>query len=131
VVPEVGMTMFESEEDAYEIYNTYAGKVWPGVRKSDTKSRADKAKLLACSKQGFGTTRTRLQCYNSVWCQQRRGLDILNILPKHNHYLTSPNKLCKLRSRPHVIEVYTLLIAQTRDETITSVWIHKVTLCCC
>jgi hypothetical protein len=38
--------MFESEEDAYEMYNTYAGKVAFSVRRSDTKCRADKTIYL-------------------------------------------------------------------------------------
>ena len=36
ITPEVGMN-FESEEEAFEMYNTYAGKVGFSVRKSNTK----------------------------------------------------------------------------------------------
>jgi zinc finger SWIM domain-containing protein 3 len=55
VVPEVGMT-FESEKDAYNMYNNYAGKVGFSIRKSDIKRRVDKtiySKIIVCSKQGF------------------------------------------------------------------------------
>ena len=40
ITPEVGMT-FPSEEKAYEMYNTYAGKVGFNIRKSKTKHRQD------------------------------------------------------------------------------------------
>jgi hypothetical protein len=56
VVPEVGMT-FESEKDAYEMYNTYVEQIGFSIRKSDTKQRIDKSiysKLIVCSSQGFG-----------------------------------------------------------------------------
>jgi zinc finger SWIM domain-containing protein 3 len=48
---------FEYAENAYEMYNTYAGKVGFSIRKSDTKRRVDKtmsSKLVVCSKQGHG-----------------------------------------------------------------------------
>jgi zinc finger SWIM domain-containing protein 3 len=48
---------FEYAENAYEMYNTYAGKVGFSIRKSDTKRRVDKtmsSKLIVCSKQGHG-----------------------------------------------------------------------------
>ena len=41
IIYEVGMS-FESEKEAYEMYNTYAGKVGFSIRKSHTKHRADK-----------------------------------------------------------------------------------------
>ena len=41
IVPEVGMS-FESGENAYEMYNTYAGKIGFSIRKSDTNRRVDK-----------------------------------------------------------------------------------------
>jgi hypothetical protein len=40
-VPEVGMS-FEFGENAYQMYNTYAGKIGFSIRKSDTKRRVDK-----------------------------------------------------------------------------------------
>jgi hypothetical protein len=52
VVPEVGMT-FESEKDAYDMYNNYISKIGFNIRKSDTHCRADKtisSKLIVCSK---------------------------------------------------------------------------------
>jgi hypothetical protein len=69
VIPEIGMA-FESEEDAYDMYNTYAGKVGFSIKKHDTKRRADKSiysKVFACSNQGFADnsssqTTTRTGC---------------------------------------------------------------------
>ena len=40
ITPEVGMT-FPLEEKAYEMYNTYAGKVGFSIRKSKTKHCQD------------------------------------------------------------------------------------------
>ena len=40
ITPEVGMT-YPSEEKAYEIYNTYVGKVGFSIRKSKTKHCQD------------------------------------------------------------------------------------------
>jgi zinc finger SWIM domain-containing protein 3 len=40
IVAEVGMS-FESEKEAYEMYNTYAGKVGFSIRKSMKKCRVD------------------------------------------------------------------------------------------
>jgi len=39
IIPQVGMT-FQSEDKAYEMYNTYAGKVGFIIRKSYIKRRA-------------------------------------------------------------------------------------------
>jgi hypothetical protein len=55
VVPEVGM-IFDSEKDAYDMYNNYASKVGFSIRKSGIKRRVDKtiySKIIVCSKQGF------------------------------------------------------------------------------
>jgi len=52
--PEVGM-IFQSEEQAYVMYNTYAGKVGFSIRKSKTKHRQDGSlcqKYIVCSSQG-------------------------------------------------------------------------------
>jgi hypothetical protein len=54
VVPKVGMA-FKSEEDAYEFYNEYAGKIGFSIRKSHSKLRPDKSvyqKHIVCSNEG-------------------------------------------------------------------------------
>jgi hypothetical protein len=40
---------------------------------------------------------------------------VQKIVPEHNHYLVSPNKMCKLRSQHQVIEADRLLITQIRE----------------
>jgi hypothetical protein len=67
IVPKVGMS-FASENDAYEMYNTYAGMIGFSIRKSIIKCRADKtiySRVIVCSSQGHAeigsshaTTRT-------------------------------------------------------------------------
>ena len=50
-VPEVGMT-FKSENDAYEMYNSYARNTGFSIRKSYTRRRADGTiyqKYIVCS----------------------------------------------------------------------------------
>jgi zinc finger SWIM domain-containing protein 3 len=102
---------FESEEDAYEMYNTYAGKVGFSVRRSDTKRRADKTKQLVCSKRGFGSTRTGCNASIQFGVSREGVWTVQKIISGHNHYLASPNKKCKLRSQRHIIEADGLLIA--------------------
>jgi hypothetical protein len=49
---------------------------------------------------------------------------VQKIVADHNHYLASPNKMYKLRSQRHVIEVDRQLIAQnmgSQDEVGASV----------
>jgi hypothetical protein len=51
VTPQVGMA-FQSENDAYDMYNTYIGKVGFSIRKSTTKYKSNKSlfkKYIACS----------------------------------------------------------------------------------
>ena len=117
---------FESEKAAFDMYNTYAGKVGFSIRKSDTKKREDGTvsnKHIVCSSQGYrknkssskSTTRTgwntRVQFSVSregVWTVQKVVLD-------HNHYLASPNKRQKLRSQRSVEEADRKLIGQMRE----------------
>jgi hypothetical protein len=54
VTPQVGMA-FQSENDAYDMYNTYIGKVGFSIRKSTTKYKPDKSlfkKYIVCNSQG-------------------------------------------------------------------------------
>jgi len=53
ITPEVGM-IFQSEEQSYEMCNTYADKVGFSIRKSKTKRRQDGSichKYIVCSSQ--------------------------------------------------------------------------------
>jgi zinc finger SWIM domain-containing protein 3 len=113
VVPEVGMS-FQSENDAYQMYNTYAGNIGFSVRKSDIKRRTDKSissKVIVCSKQGSSSTRT--DCGARIQFSVTRGLlTVKNLVSDHNQHLASPNNKCKLRSQRQVIDADRQLIAQ-------------------
>jgi hypothetical protein len=96
VVPEVGMS-FQSENDAYQMYNTYADNIGFSIRKSDIKRRADKSissKVIVCSKQGSGST--RIDCGARIqFSVTKEGLwTVKNLVSDHNQYLASPNKKC-------------------------------------
>ncbi|WVZ49619.1 hypothetical protein U9M48_000960 [Paspalum notatum var. saurae] len=140
VEPQVGMA-FKSEDDAYEMYNSYARKIGFSIRKSNTRRRADETiyqKHIVCSNQGVqsghsshdtlkknASTRTscnaRVQFYVSregVWTVQKVVLD-------HNHYLASPNKVHKLRSHRHIDEADKLLIGQIRNAGIKPAEVYE------
>ena len=54
IIPQVGMT-FQSEDKAYEMYDTYVDKDGFSIRKSYIKRRADKMicqEYIVCSSQG-------------------------------------------------------------------------------
>ena len=124
ITPEVGMN-FESEEEAFEMYNTYAGNVGFSVRKSNTKRRVDgtiSQKYIVCSSQGHRQTEsskdtTRTGCDARVqFSVSREGIwTVQKIVTEHNHYLASPDKLHKLRSQRRVTEADRMLIGQIRE----------------
>jgi zinc finger SWIM domain-containing protein 3 len=124
IVPKVGMS-FASKNDAYEMYNTYAGMIGFSITKSMIKCRADKtiySRVIVCSSQGYAETgsshaTTRTGCkalikFNvsreGVWTVQKIELD-------HNHILATPKKKCMLRSQRYVIDADRQLIAQIRE----------------
>lgn len=116
---------FDSKQKAYDMYNTYAGKIGFSIRKSQAKHRVDGTiyqKYIVCSNQGqrqtkssLDTTRTscdaRVQfsiCQKGIWTVQK-------VVLEHNHCLVSPNKSHKLRSQRRVIEADRQLIGQIRE----------------
>jgi zinc finger SWIM domain-containing protein 3 len=78
MIPEVGM-IFESEEKAYEMYNTYVGKKDFSIKKGHSKHGQDRDHTLAqkyfnCTCEGFGknkstqnTIRTGCEGVSSYW----------------------------------------------------------------
>jgi len=101
---------FESEDKAYEMYNTYAGKVGFSIRKSYIKRRADKTicqKYIVCSCQGHRENElsqkdnTRTGCNARIqFTVSREGIwTVQKVIHDPNHYLASPNKSHKLRSQ--------------------------------
>jgi len=125
IIPEVGMT-FQSEEKAYEMYNTYAGKIGFSVRKSRTKHRKDGSlsqKYMVCSSQGQRENESSQKDITRTGCDARVQFSInkegiwtvQKVIQEHNHYLASPNKSHKLRSQRQVIEADRKLIGQIRE----------------
>jgi zinc finger SWIM domain-containing protein 3 len=117
VIPEVGMA-FQSEEDAYEMYNTYAGNIGFIIRKSDIKWCVDKSissKFIVCNNQGSGSARTDCGARIQFSVNKEGIWTVKNLVCDHNHYLASPNKKCKLRSQRYVIDADRQLIAQIRE----------------
>ena len=109
MAPKIGMT-FQSEEKAYEMYNTYAGKVGFSIRKSWTKHHKDDSiyqKHIVCSNQGHRGNELSLKDITRMGCDahvqfniSREGIWIVQkVAVEHNHYLASPNKSYKLRSQ--------------------------------
>ena len=113
IVPKVGMA-FESEDNVYEMYNNYAGKIGFSIRKSTSKLRPDGTiyqKYIVCSAEGHGKTEsskgmTRTGCGARVQpVISREGIWTVNkVVLVHNHYLASPNKKKNLRSQRRVSE---------------------------
>jgi hypothetical protein len=125
ITPIVGQT-FESEEQAYEMYNTYAGKVGFSIRKSKTKHRRDGSlcqKFIVCSNQGFRENEKSQKDVTRTGCDARVQFSISKegiwrvqkVVEQQNHYLASPNKAHKLRSQRQVIEADKKLIGQIRE----------------
>ena len=125
IAPVVGMT-FESEEKAYDMYNTYAGKVGFSVRKSKMKRRQDGSisqKYIVCSSEGHRKNESSGKDITRTGCEARVQFSISKdgiwtvqkVVEQHNHYLASPNKAHKLRSQQQVIEADRKLIGQIRE----------------
>lgn len=114
IVPQVGMS-FKSENDAYDMYKSYARKIGFSIRKSTTRLRPVKTiyqKHIVCSNQGErgkhsshvtskenATTRT---CCNArvQFNISREGIwTVQKVVLEHSHYLASPNKKHMLRSQ--------------------------------
>ncbi|KAG2573430.1 hypothetical protein PVAP13_7KG235610 [Panicum virgatum] len=125
IVPEVGMA-FDSEDKAWEMYNTYAGKVGFSVRKSHSKLREDKTiyqKYIVCSNEGYRRNKSSQKDITRTGCEARvqfsvskEGIwTVQKVVLDHNHYLASPNKLHKLKSQRRVTEADRMLIIQIRE----------------
>lgn len=117
---------FASEDEAYEMYNTYAGKVGFSIRKSYIKHRVDKTvsqKYLVCSNQGHSRNESSQQDTTRTGCDarvqfnvSREGIwTVQKVVLDHNHYLASPNKSHKLRSQRRIIDADRKLIGQIRE----------------
>jgi zinc finger SWIM domain-containing protein 3 len=116
---------FESEDNAYEMYNNYAGKIGFNIRKSTSKLRPYGTiykKYIVCSAEGHGKTEsskgtTQTRCGARIQLVvSREGIWTVNkVVLEHNHYLASSNKKKKLRSQRRVSEADRKLIGQIRE----------------
>jgi hypothetical protein len=140
ITPKVGIT-FESEEEAYEMYNSYAGKVGFSIRKSKSKHRRDGSlctKFIVCSNQGHRKNEesqkdiTRMGCDARVqFSISKEGIwTVQKVVEQHNHYLASPNKTHKLRSQRQVIEADRKLIGQIREAGMKPAQVYGKKLVC-
>ncbi|XP_047337223.1 protein FAR1-RELATED SEQUENCE 5-like [Impatiens glandulifera] len=114
-LPSIGQE-FESEEDAYQFYLTYARRIGFSIRKSRchiNKSGEMLDRVLFCSAQGKKEidkrrdlyvknkrAETRFGCEAKMKISRRSNgkLCVVQFVREHNHYLTSPNKTHFLRS---------------------------------
>jgi zinc finger SWIM domain-containing protein 3 len=119
IAPKVGMA-FEYEDNAYEMYNKYAGIIGFSIRKNTTKRRPDGTiyqKYIVCSGEGYGkpesskgTTRTECGACIQLVVSKEGIWTVKSVVLEHNHYLASPNKKKNLRS-----EADRKLIGQIRE----------------
>ena len=73
IIPEVGMA-FDSEEKAYEMYNTYVSKIGFSIKKSHTKLREDKTisqKYIVCSNQEYRKNKSSQKDITRTGCNAR------------------------------------------------------------
>jgi hypothetical protein len=125
MAPKVGMS-FDCEENAYEMYNNYAGLVGYSVRKSRTKRRKSdnslSQKYFICSGEGrrkneasqIDITRTGCDARIQFSISKENVWTVQKIVVEHNHYLANPDKTHKLRSQREIIEADRKLIGQAR-----------------
>jgi zinc finger SWIM domain-containing protein 3 len=113
IAPKVGMA-FEYEDNAYEMYNKYAGIIGFSIRKSTTKRRPDGTiyqKYIVCSGEGHGkpeslkgTTRTGCGARIQLVVSKEGIWTVKSVVLEQNHYLASPNKNKNLRSQRPISE---------------------------
>lgn len=130
-VPQVGMA-FKSEEDAYDMYNSYAGKIGFSIRKSWTRRRKDDSiyqKHIVCSKQGErekhsshetvkgqATTRTKCGARIQFGVSRDRVWTVQKVVFEHNHSFVTLNKRHKMRSQRNMTEADKYIISQIRED---------------
>jgi hypothetical protein len=140
-VPRVGLT-FESEDAAYNFYNSYARRVGFSIRKCHVKHRASDgtlaSKYMVCSNEGLkicnqthltkkerASTRSeckaRIQFFISpegIWRMQKVEL-------AHNHPFVSPNKTHMLRSQRRMLPADEHIISKMREAGVKPVEIFE------
>ncbi|KAJ3704599.1 hypothetical protein LUZ61_008304 [Rhynchospora tenuis] len=126
-IPQLGM-VFETEEQAWQFWNRYAGKMDFSARKSYSHpSRIDNAlmsRVLVCSNQGQwkqkkgdnskrprAETRTGCKaCLVVKFIREENHYRVSKFISKHNHLLQKPEACHMLRSQREVTELAQLEI---------------------
>ncbi|XP_073356620.1 protein FAR1-RELATED SEQUENCE 5-like [Aegilops tauschii subsp. strangulata] len=138
-VPRVGKC-FQSEEEAYQFYNSYAQTKGFSIRKCRLKFKADgtlSSRYFVCSKAGVKNANpthvakkeqaiSRTNCMarvqfsinqEGIWTAQKVTLD-------HNHQLVSPDKRHMLRSQRQLLDADRHMIKQMRTSGIRQAEIY-------
>ena len=137
--PRVGKC-FQSEEEAYQFYNSYAQTKGFSIRKCHLKFRADgtlSSRYFVCSKAGVKGTHpthvakkeqanSRTDCMARVqFSITREGIwNVQKVMLDHNHQLVSPDKRHMLRSQRQLLDADRHMIKQMRTSGIKQAEIY-------
>ncbi|XP_042508608.1 protein FAR1-RELATED SEQUENCE 5-like [Macadamia integrifolia] len=134
--PRIGME-FNSENEAYDFYNNYGGRMGFSVRRDYAhKSRKDKATITSrrfvCSKQGYRKKDKRCldprkpQAETRTDCPARMGIAIMDngkyqcrdFVEEHNHLLHLPVTIHMMRSQRKILDAHASKIDLADDSGI-------------
>ncbi|XP_043714414.1 protein FAR1-RELATED SEQUENCE 5-like [Telopea speciosissima] len=134
--PQIGMK-FNSENEAYDFYNSYGGRMGFSVRREYAhKSKKDKtiitSRRFVCSKQGYrkkdkrdiGPNKPRAETRTD--CPARMGIALLDngqyqcrdFVEEHNHLLHLPITIHMMRSQRKLSDVHAFEINLADDSRI-------------
>jgi zinc finger SWIM domain-containing protein 3 len=132
---------FQSEEEAYQFYNSYAKSKGFSIRKCHNKKRADgtvSSKYLVCSKEGVKAKHpthetVKEQAISRVNCSarvhfniSRDGIwNIQKVVLCHNHHLVTPDKVHMLRSQRKLVDADRHMIKQMKTSGIRPTEIYN------
>ncbi|XP_010266716.1 PREDICTED: protein FAR1-RELATED SEQUENCE 5-like [Nelumbo nucifera] len=137
LTPKVGM-VFKTEEEAYDFYNVYAGKVGFSTRKSNRNlcpiTGVVKFRRFCCSKEGKRTEdkrrinakhrrpETRCGCMAELKISLREDgfFHVVSFNETHNHIIATPDKVHMLRSQRKLFEAQATQTKMTNKSGITS-----------
>ncbi|XP_042396864.1 protein FAR1-RELATED SEQUENCE 12-like [Zingiber officinale] len=109
-IPQLGLE-FETEEDAYQFYLTYAKKVGFGVRRG--KRGKDKRDLYV--KASRDETRFGCEAKMKICNRKKNKFTVVQFVKEHNHYLSSPSKTHLYRSHRNISSSAAIQIEMASD----------------
>ncbi|XP_010243044.1 PREDICTED: protein FAR1-RELATED SEQUENCE 5-like [Nelumbo nucifera] len=131
--PKIGM-IFPTVEEAYEFYNTYAGKVGFSIRKASRVSckRSNQVRYgkFCCSREGkrnasrslnakIHRPETRCGCMASMTISRAKdGYRVIGFNETHNHMIATPTKSHMLRSQRRVSDIQSFQAKMADDAGI-------------